>query len=69
MTDGYEGYGKVCAEYGLTAVGCWAHVRRKFDEAIKLQGLLGPVSLLFDFSLSFWSDPWPAPGFAYTPLG
>ena len=24
------------------AVGCWAHVRRKFDEAIKAQGLLGP---------------------------
>ena len=43
MTDGYEGYGKVCAEYGLTAVGCWAHVRRKFDEAIKVQGLLGPA--------------------------
>jgi transposase len=43
VTDGYEGYGKVCAEYGLTAAGCWAHVRRKFDEAIKVQGLLGPA--------------------------
>ena len=43
MTDGYEAYGRVCAEYGLTAVGCWAHVRRKFDEAIKAQGLLGPA--------------------------
>jgi len=42
LTDGYEAYGKVCADYGLTAVGCWAHVRRKFDEAIKAQGLLGP---------------------------
>ena len=42
LTDGYEAYGKVCAEYGLTAVGCWAHVQRKFDEAIKAQGLLGP---------------------------
>jgi transposase len=42
LTDGYEAYGKVCAEYGLTAVGCWAHGRRKFDEAIKAQGLLGP---------------------------
>jgi hypothetical protein len=30
------------AEYGLRAVGCCAHVRRKFDEAIKAQGLLGP---------------------------
>lgn len=43
VTDGYEGYGKVCAEYGLTAAGCWAHVRRKFDEALKAQGLLGPA--------------------------
>jgi len=40
LTDGYEAYGRVCAEYGLTPVGCWAHVRRKFDEAIKAQGLL-----------------------------
>ena len=43
LTDGYEAYGRVCAEYGLTPVGCWAHVRRKFDEAIKAQGLLGPA--------------------------
>ena len=35
LTDGYEAYGKVCAEYGLTALGCRAHVRRKFDEALK----------------------------------
>lgn len=42
LTDGYEAYGKVCVEYGLTTVGCWAHVRRTFDEAIKAQGLLGP---------------------------
>lgn len=42
LTDGYEAYGRVCAEYSLTALGCWAHVRRNFDEAIKAQGLLGP---------------------------
>ena len=41
LTDGYEAYGKVCAEYGLTAIGRWAHVRRKFDEAIKALGILG----------------------------
>ena len=40
QTDGYEAYGKVCAELGLTAVGCWAQVRRKFDEAGKAQQLL-----------------------------
>jgi transposase len=42
QTDGYEAYNRVCAEQGLTAVGCWAHVRRKFDEAIKAQQLRGP---------------------------
>lgn len=29
--DGYEGYNKVA---GITRVGCWAHVRRKFHEGI-----------------------------------
>lgn len=40
QTDGYEGYAKVCAGQGLVAVGCWAHARRKFDEALKAQQLL-----------------------------
>lgn len=30
--DGYPGYNKVA---GVTLVGCWAHARRKFDEALK----------------------------------
>jgi hypothetical protein len=30
--DGYPGYHKV---EGVTLVGCWAHARRKFDEALK----------------------------------
>jgi transposase len=30
--DGYPGYHKVT---GATLVGCWAHARRKFDEALK----------------------------------
>lgn len=30
--DGYPGYHKVS---GVTLVGCWAHARRKFDEALK----------------------------------
>ncbi len=42
QTDGYEGYAKVCAEQDLVAVGCWAHARRKFDEALKAQQLLSP---------------------------
>jgi hypothetical protein len=42
LTDAIEAFGKICAEYGLRTVGSWAHVRRKFDEAIKAQGLLEP---------------------------
>ena len=32
-TDGYAGYHNLPGE--ITVVGCWAHLRRKFDEAVK----------------------------------
>jgi transposase len=35
QTDGYEGYAEVESLPGIVHVGCWAHVRRKFDEAAK----------------------------------
>ena len=38
QTDGYAAYANVCAKYSLRQLGCWAHVRRKFDEALKAQG-------------------------------
>jgi len=38
QSDGYEGYTKVCRHDAITPLGCWAHVRRKFDEALKIQG-------------------------------
>lgn len=34
-TDGYAGYHNL--PEGITVVGCWAHLRRKFDEAVKSQ--------------------------------
>jgi transposase len=37
QTDGYAGYGPVGAP-GLVHVGCWAHVRRYFYEAVQLNG-------------------------------
>lgn len=37
QTDGYEGYAAIGSEPGITHVGCWAHARRKFDEALKAQ--------------------------------
>lgn len=41
QTDGYAGYPAVCAKNGLRHAGCWAHARRKFDEALKAQGPKG----------------------------
>jgi len=37
QTDGYEGYTSLGREPGIVHVGCWAHARRKFDEALRGQ--------------------------------
>jgi transposase len=37
QTDGYEGYAAIGREPGVVHVGCWAHARRKFDEALRGQ--------------------------------
>jgi len=37
QTDGYEGYAAVASQPGIVHVGCWAHCRRKFTEALKAQ--------------------------------
>ena len=37
LTDGYEAYGTAVAAHSLTHAGCWAHVRRKFEDARKAQ--------------------------------
>lgn len=43
QTDGYAGYHKLAENPepeggGITLVGCWAHARRKYDEALKALG-------------------------------
>ncbi len=38
QTDGYDGYNAVVAVNGLTHVGCMAHARRRFNDAVKAQG-------------------------------
>jgi len=38
QTDGYDGYNAVVASNQLIHVGCMAHARRKFSEAVKAQG-------------------------------
>lgn len=37
LTDGYEAYKAAVDAHSLTHAGCWAHVRRKFEEARKVQ--------------------------------
>jgi transposase len=37
LTDGYEGYTALGQEPGIVHAGCWAHARRKFDEALRGQ--------------------------------
>ena len=37
MVDGYSGYNAVCNNNNITRLGCWAHARRKFIEAQKIQ--------------------------------
>lgn len=38
QTDAYSGYNGVSAQTEVTAVGCWAHARRKFDAVLKSLG-------------------------------
>jgi transposase len=38
QTDGYDGYNAIVALNGLTHIGCMAHARRKFSDAVKAQG-------------------------------
>ncbi|MGH8468781.1 MAG: IS66 family transposase [Gammaproteobacteria bacterium] len=38
QVDGYEGYNAIGSQPGIQLVGCMAHARRKFDEALKAQG-------------------------------
>lgn len=37
MVDGHDGYEAVCKAQGLKRLGCWAHARRKFVDAQRLQ--------------------------------
>lgn len=38
QTDGYKGYDHFDESIGIVHVGCFAHARRKFDEALRGQG-------------------------------
>ena len=49
MLDGYEWYQKACDTYQIKRLGCWAHARRKFVEAQKLQKKTGKVDQALAF--------------------
>ncbi|MEQ6341590.1 MAG: IS66 family transposase [Gammaproteobacteria bacterium] len=37
MTDGYDGYNPLAKTEGIERLVCWAHVRRRFAEATRVQ--------------------------------
>ena len=37
MADGYDGYNKLARTEGIERLACWAHVRRRYVEAVKVQ--------------------------------
>ena len=37
MTDGYDGYNELERTDGIERLACWAHVRRRFMEAVRVQ--------------------------------
>jgi transposase len=39
QTDGYSGYGFLDNKLNVSHMGCWAHARRKFMDALKAGGL------------------------------
>ena len=55
QTDGYDGYTAIGEKEGIVHVGCWAHARRRFVEALKIsQGqssaaeMLALIGVLYD---------------------
>ena len=48
QTDGYSGYHCVTSQEGITAMGCWAHARRKFYDVYKLAKQEGIASKALD---------------------
>ena len=63
QTDGYQGYAAIGDEPGVVHVGCWAHARRKFDEALRGQkskkGRTKPVGQAEQGAAGPGADPRP----------
>ena len=79
QTDGYSGYDAVGEQPGIVHVGCFAHARRKFDEALRGQGKnpkkksgarqslarqgLGKINKLYEYE-RLWRDATPEERYA-----
>ena len=37
MTDGYDGFNEIARTRGIERLACWAHVRRRFVDAVRVQ--------------------------------
>jgi len=37
MTDGYDGYNEIARTPGIERLACWAHVRRRYVDAVRVQ--------------------------------
>jgi transposase len=56
--DAYSGYDELFRSEGVIEVGCWAHARRKYDEALnsrpaEASDMLGRIRQLYAFEKSF----------------
>lgn len=49
LTDGYEAYAATAAAGGMLHAGCWAHLRRKLEEARKVASGDGPARVALDY--------------------
>jgi transposase len=78
QTDGYVGYDALGKRSGIVHVGCFAHARRKFDEALRGQGKnkkksgakhslarqgLNRINKLYEYE-RHWRDATPAERYA-----
>lgn len=57
MTDDYAGYNALGAQSGVERLGCWAHARRKFVEAQKVQskGKMGRADIALNLINKLYS--------------
>ena len=62
QTDGYEGYNQIAAKPGIVHIGCWAHVRRRFEKAERLskKGKSEKVALSFIRQIYFAEEKYRA---------